>query len=209
MLFNSLEFILGFLPIALISFYQIGRRGYYNWAIVALLAASFFFYGWWNPPYLLLLIGSIGFNYAIGWGLSHKINRPIGKKVLLIVGIAANLAIIGYYKYANFFIASVDDVLGTSWEPSRQVILPLGISFFTFQQIAYLVDVYRGETQEYSALKYGVFVSFFPQLIAGPIVHHKQMIFQLYDRAIYRFNWEKFTIGITIFIAGLFKSDVC
>lgn len=81
MLFNSLEFIFGFLPIALISFYQIGRRGYYNWALVALLAASLFFYGWWNPPYLLLLIGSIGLNYAIGWGLSYKINSPIAKKV--------------------------------------------------------------------------------------------------------------------------------
>lgn len=105
-------------------------------------------------------------------------------------------------------MANLDDVLGTNWEPTREVILPLGISFFTFQQIAYLVDAYRGETQEYSALKYGVFVSFFPQLIAGPIVHHKQIVFQLYDKAIYRFNWEKFAIGITIFIAGLFKKVI-
>ncbi|MCT7984127.1 MBOAT family protein [Laspinema sp. A4] len=210
MLFNSLEFIGVFLPLALWLFYQLGKRGYYLWAITALVVASLFFYAWWNPPYLLLLIFSIGINYTIGLALERDEigGFIVNKKIILIIGLAANLAIISYYKYFDFFINNLKFILPIESHQSLDLILPLGISFFTFQQIAYLVDCYRGEVGKYSLLKYVLFVSFFPQLIAGPIVHHKDLIPQFYNRLIYKFNYKNFAIGCTIFIIGLFKKMV-
>ncbi len=204
MLFNSPEFIFLFLPITLVIFLQIGRRGYYQVAIFWLVAASLFFYGWWNPAYLGLLIFSLLFNYAVGSALSQHVTLPSSQKLLLALGIAVNVALIGYFKYANFFVDSVNDIIGTDFN-LKAIILPLGISFFTFQQIAYLVDAYRGETKEYNFLNYCLFVTFFPQLIAGPIVHHKEVLPQFTNQSIYRFNHEDMAVGVTIFSMGLFK----
>jgi D-alanyl-lipoteichoic acid acyltransferase DltB (MBOAT superfamily) len=204
MLFNSWQFILLFLPITVFIFYQIGKLGKPNLAIFWLMVASLFFYGWWNPPYLILLLFSIVFNYTFGCLLSAFTIKHQRNKWTLALGVAVNLALLIYFKYANFFIVNINDVLGTNFNLYK-IILPLGISFFTFQQIAYLVDAYRGETKEYSFMQYTLFVSFFPQLIAGPIVHHKEIIPQFKNKSILRFNPENLAVGLTIFCIGLGK----
>ena len=207
MLFNSLKFIFLFLPITLLIFFQIGKTGNYRFATVFLVAASLAFYGWWNPPYLVVLIFSLTFNYFVGSALSEKFKIPFSKKLLLSLGIVVNLALIGYFKYANFFLTSVSRLLRANFQ-IENIILPLAISFFTFQQIAYLVDAYKGETKEYNFLDYCLFVTFFPQLIAGPIIHHKEVMPQFADKSTYRFNPENMAVGMTIFSLGLFKKVV-
>ena len=170
--------------------------------------ASLFFYGWWNPAYLGLILVSILFNYAFGVTLSDQDSgKGISKKTLLIIGIAINLGLLGYFKYANFFVDNINILFNANFNLEK-IILPLAISFFTFQQIAYLVDAYRGETKEYNFLHYCLFVTFFPQLIAGPIVHHKEMLPQFAKDAIYRLNHENLAVGLTIFFFGLFKKVV-
>ena len=203
MLFNSIEFILFFLPITLIIFFTIGILEYQRLAVLWLVSASLFFYGWWNPSYLWLLIFSMVFNYRMGVFLSA------GKKskALLAAGIAVNLGFMAYFKYTNFIVDNINLLVGGSYNVSY-IILPLAISFFTFQQIAYLVDAYRNETREYSFLHYSLFVTFFPQLIAGPIVHHKEMLPQFEKRATYSLNLLNINKGLTIFIIGLFKKVV-
>jgi len=189
------------LPIVLIGFFLIGGKGHHRIAISWLVAASLFFYGWWNPAYLGLMLASIFFNYAIGISLvSGKPSKP-----LLIFGIIANLGALGYFKYANFFVDNLNYIASTNFH-LETIILPLAISFFTFQQITYLVDAYRGETREYNFLHYGLFVSFFPQLIAGPIVHHREMLPQFSNNSIYKPNHENLAIGFIFFFIGLFKS---
>ncbi len=208
MLFNSYVFILFFLPLTLIVYFAMGKRGHYRAALAWLVAASLFFYGWWNPAYLGLMLFSIFFNYAIGVNLTRKHESGgLSKKVVLTLGIAVNLALLGYYKYANFFVDSVNYLAGTNWH-LETIVLPLAISFFTFQQIAYLVDAYRGETHEYNFLHYCLFVTFFPQLIAGPIVHHKEMLPQFARDMVYRLSHRDLAIGIAIFAIGLFKKVV-
>ena len=206
MLFNSYIFIFVFLPITLIGFFTIGKRGHHRIAISWLVGSSFFFYGWWNPDYLMLILVSILFNYAAGVVLSNHDNK-ISRQGFLAVSVSANLGILGYYKYSNFFVDELNQAIGTSFH-LETVILPLAISFFTFQQIAYLVDAYRGETREYNFLHYCLFVTFFPQLIAGPIVHHKEMLPQFASDLLYRLNYKHLAIGITIFSIGLFKKVI-
>lgn len=205
MLFNSYVFIFLFLPTVLLGFYLIGGRGHHRVAISWLVAASLFFYGWWNPAYLGLILASILFNYAFGIVLSG----PSGarRKGALAIGVAANLGLLGYFKYANFFVDNLNLLTGSTLH-LETIVLPLAISFFTFQQIAYLVDAYRGETREYNFLHYCLFVTFFPQLIAGPIVHHREMLPQFARDAIYRLNHRNLVIGIAIFSIGLFKKVV-
>ncbi len=214
MLFNSPEFIFFFLPITLLGFFFIGSkklniaRFKLEGSILWLVFASLFFYGWWNPPYLILIVISIALNYICGSYLSHHlVDRSNSKKLFLLLGIGFNLGLIGYYKYANFFISNINQVIGSNINITS-IILPLGISFYTFQQIAYLVDAYRGETKEYNFLNYSLFVTFFPQLIAGPIVHHKDILHQFRQDSIYRFSSQALSIGLTVFIAGLFKKIV-
>lgn len=205
MLFNSYSFIFLFLPITLLGFHLIGRRGHHRIAISWLVGASLFFYGWWNPAYLGLILGSMLFNYAIGVAILSQTNKQA--KILLTAGIATNLALLGYFKYANFFVDNLNTLAGSSFT-LETIILPLAISFFTFQQITYLVDAYRGETREYQFLHYALFVTFFPQLIAGPIVHHREMLPQFAKEALYRLKAEHLAAGITIFTLGLFKKVV-
>ncbi|MGI9305284.1 MAG: MBOAT family O-acyltransferase [Gammaproteobacteria bacterium] len=207
MLFNSYEFIFVFLPITLVCFYQLGKRGYVNAATVWLVAASLFFYGWWNPAYLALIVGSIMFNYTAGRVLSARRRRQAAGKSVLIVAIAANLGVLAYFKYANFFVENLAWLRNTDYN-LVSIVLPLAISFFTFQQITYLVDAYRGRAGEHSFLRYCLFVTFFPQLIAGPIVHHSEMLPQFAQRSTYRLNDEHIAVGLTIFFIGLFKKVV-
>ena len=202
MLFNSFEFIFIFLPVVFCLFYlaadKLGNRA----AILTLVIASLGFYAYWNPIYILLLLASMLVNFTLG--------RTIGRtpdKRLLILGIVFNLGLLGYYKYANFFVKNVNYFWGAQWDIGT-ILLPLAISFFTFQQIAYLVDSYRGITREYSALHYALFVSFFPQLIAGPIVHHKEMLPQFESTTRFRIDANNLIIGLSIFAVGLFKKTV-
>lgn len=205
MLFNSYIFIFLFLPIVLFVFYQVGERGHHRIAISWLVGASLFFYAWWNPAYLGLILFSIFFNYTIGVALKGGSTK--GRKRILGFGILGNLGLIGYFKYANFFVDSINYALGSTFH-LETIILPLAVSFFTFQQIAYLVDAYKGETKEYNFLHYCLFVSFFPQLIAGPIVHHKEMLPQFAKDLVYRLNHKNIAVGLTIFTLGLFKKVV-
>ena len=162
MLFNSYIFIFLFFPITFIVFYSIGAFGQYRLALSWLVGASLFFYGWWNPAYLIIILSSIVVNFQIGLSLSRQHgNSP--SRLLLGLGIAANLCLIGYYKYANFFLDNMNLVLGSEYYLGK-VILPLGISFFTFQQIAYLMDAYRGETKEYSFFTLLFVCYFFPSI---------------------------------------------
>ncbi|MCP2730046.1 MBOAT family O-acyltransferase [Limnofasciculus baicalensis] len=203
MLFNSSEFIFLFLPITLLVFFGIGKY-YDKFAIAWLVATSLFFYSWWNPAYLILLISSLLFNYFIGYALSQQFESSLRKKIILFLGIIVNLSLITYFKYANFFLSTANDITGTEFNLT-QVILPLGISFFTFEQITFIVDVYRGITKESSLLNYALFVTFFPRLIAGPIILHRETIPQFANPSIYRFNSEDMEVGITIFMIGMAK----
>jgi len=202
LLFNSYFFIFVFLPVTLLGFYLIGRLGEERGAVSWLVFASLFFYAWWNPAYLLLLISSILLNYIIGLLLASKPNKSV-----LIIGICINLSVIAYYKYANFLVDNINPLFSGNIVLEK-IVLPLAISFFTFQQIAYLVDSYQGKVQEHGFLHYCLFVTFFPQLIAGPIVHHKDMLPQFMQNMIGGLNSRDVAIGLTIFFMGLFKKVV-
>ena len=170
------------------------------------MAASSFFYGWWEPHYLLLILVSILANFSFGLWLNRCRHRPESTLVLCL-GVAANLGLIGYFKYSSFLVTSFGVVAGAQWSIG-EVLLPIGISFFTFQQIADLVDVARGETQETNLLADSLFVAFFPQLIAGPIVHHREVLPQFRRRGTFRPSVENLCIGGTIFVIGRFKKVV-
>ncbi len=202
MLFNSYGFIYLYLPVVFIGFFVLGRR---NRTVAAgwLAAASLFFYGWWSSLYVPLLLGSVVFNFGIGYWLGHA-SLPDRRRAILIFGVAADLLLLAYFKYADFFIQSWNQVSGSSF-PMLGVVLPLGISFFTFTQIAFLVDVYRGIAREYRFVHYLLFVTYFPHLIAGPVLHHKQMMPQFADASVYRPQVEKIAIGLALFIVGLSK----
>ena len=202
MLFNSAEFLFLFLPFTIITFLTLAKRFGNEAAILGLVGCSLFFYGWWNPIYLVLLICSMGFNYYLGRIISKRADKK-----LLIIGISVNLFAIAYFKYTGFILENVNSITSSDFS-AGDIILPLAISFFTFQQIAYLVDSYKGITKEYSILHYALFVSFFPQLIAGPIVHHRDMLPQFERSRRYRLNASDVGIGITIFAIGLFKKTV-
>lgn len=202
MLFNSHVFIFLFLPLTLLTFYGLASRNSFRLALSALVFASLFFYAWWNPIYLPLLLASIAANYILACGL-----LAYRSKLLLVVGITLNLTLIGYFKYAGFFVHSVNDLTGTS-HTFQTIILPLGISFFTFQQITFLVDTWSGNARRYSLLDYCHFVTFFPQLIAGPIVHHHEMMPQFNRQTILDNVRENLSVGLTIFVIGLFKKVV-
>ena len=199
MLFNSPEFLLGFLPVSLLVFFCFGVMGFHRAAILWLTSVSLFFYGWWNSSYVPLLFCSVLFNFLIGERL-----RGGGSRGWLIAGVAGNVILLGYYKYAGFLAEVISDAAGLSWTVPN-VILPLAISFFTFQQIAYLVDCRAGLVKESSFLNYAAFITFFPHLIAGPITHHKEIIPQFQSMRIFKPQPLLLALGATIFLVGLFK----
>ncbi|MDA3078038.1 MBOAT family protein [Campylobacter sp. JMF_06 NA1] len=212
MLFNSPVFIFAFLPITFFVYFWLNHKRLSEAAKAFLVVASLFFYSWWNPAYLPLILVSMVFNFTIGSYLSRNfgsanLKKQISPKTLLIIGICGNVALLGYFKYADFFILNTNFIFGTKFE-FLKLTLPLAISFFTFQQIAYLVDSYKGETKEYDFLSYALFVSFFPQLIAGPIVHHKEMMPQFAKLKNKVKNYGNILLGLFIFSMGLFKKVV-
>jgi len=202
MLFNSYLFILVYLPITLGVYLCIVRRGWRKQSFDWLVLASIFFYGWWKWTNVPLLLGSLLFNYAIGTWLG-KLPPGHRARVLLGFGLTGNLLFLGYFKYANFFIDNANGLFHLGWAFTH-IILPLGISFITFQKIAYLVDSYKGLTRGYGFRDFCLFVSFFPQLIAGPIVHHSELMPQ-FRRKDSGPNWEDFSVGATLFVIGLVK----
>jgi alginate O-acetyltransferase complex protein AlgI len=204
MLYNSYSFIFLFLPIVFAGFFSIARMSH-ELAALWLACASLFFYGWWNPAYVALLVGSVLFNFAMGYLIGkRRTGDPAKAKTLLTVAIAADLALLGYYKYTNFFIATYGTVAHQQ-VTLLDIVLPLGISFFTFTQIAFLVDVYRGLVKEYRFIHYLLFVTYFPHLIAGPVLHHKQMMPQFAAKESYRISWDNVAVGLTMFTFGLCK----
>jgi len=205
-LFNSYTFVFLFLPITVIGYGLLTRVAGRRPSIAWLVGASLFYYGWWQPKYLALLLPSVLVNYGIGLAIA-RIPRGRQRRALLATGIAGNLGLLGYFKYFNFFVTTINAVADTGVS-TASIVLPLAISFFTFQQIAYLADVYSGKAEEYSLLDYALFVCFFPQLIAGPIVHHGEMLPQFSRRSRYRLNDEDFSVGVTMFAIGLFKKVV-
>ncbi len=206
MLFNSLHFILLFLPLVIVIYYWlIGKRVILG-ARLWLVSSSLFFYAFWNIYYLPLILISMAVNFMIGSTISSG-NTRFNKKSLLTLGIVLNVCALGYFKYTDFFISNVNWLFHTEI-PYQHIVLPLAISFFTFQQIAYLVDCYKGLTKEYDILSYALFVSFFPQLIAGPIVAHYEMMPQFTKTANWVKNYRNIFLGITIFIIGLFKKII-
>jgi alginate O-acetyltransferase complex protein AlgI len=203
MLFNSYIFIFGFLPLVLFGFYVLGARRR-EWALLWLTAASLLFYAWWRPVNVLLLAPSILINYGISRFLEQTSQgRPRLARAALIAGIVFNLCFLGYFKYLSFGQQALNDLFGTGFVLT-QLILPLGISFITFQKIAFLVDVHSGRVSHCTFREYALFVLFFPQLIAGPIVHYREMMPQ-FRAASCRFNDEDVSVGLSLFCFGLAK----
>jgi D-alanyl-lipoteichoic acid acyltransferase DltB (MBOAT superfamily) len=207
MLFNSFEFIFAFLPASLIGFFLIARFAGRNAAVVFLALASMFFYAWWRPVYLLLIAAEVCMNFGLGRALQRQRDAGGQSPWPLRGAVALNLLILGYFKYTLFLTGIVNEMAGTDFVLAA-IILPLGISFHTFQQIAYLVDVARGGVPRYRFWDYVLFVTFYPQLIAGPIVHHNEILPQLKDPGLIRFRLDNLCLGASIFAVGLFKKTV-
>ncbi|MDE6662509.1 MAG: MBOAT family protein [Lachnospiraceae bacterium] len=202
MLFNSYIFIFLFFPICLIGYYGFVHFKKKELAQLFLVLMSFWFYGYFQINYLLIMILSIVGNYIF-----HRLLSRRALKGTLVLAVAANLGVLFYFKYFDFFITNINAVFGTSFL-LRHILLPLGISFFTFQQIGFIVDTYRGEIKNCNLLSYALFVAFFPQLIAGPIVNQSEMISQFDDMTEKKFDCESFYRGLILFILGLFKKVI-
>ena len=215
MLFNSYIFIFLFFPLCLVGFYGLKKLNS-TWAKVWLIGFSLWFYGYFNIRYLGIMILSILLNF-VAYRLMMRAdevtaseisesrnNFLFNKKTILITGVSANLLLLFYFKYFDFLIENMNAVFGSSFA-LRNILLPLGISFFTFQQISFLADTYRGELKECSFVDYALFVSFFPQLIAGPIVTHDEMLPQFQEIGTKRFDEDNFCRGLFIFILGMGK----
>lgn len=205
MLFNSIQFLFLFLPFVLFAYFFLNKHKFTTAAKIFLVFASLFFYGFWNIKYVSLILFSALFNFAAGSMLNVKSGKQ--NKYVLFFGIFINVLVLGYYKYADFFIKNINTLFKTHIE-LLHIILPLAISFFTFQQISYLVDSYNRKTRECDFLNYILFVTFFPQLIAGPIVRHTEMMPQFKSVKTKVFNPKNFCEGLFLFIIGLFKKVV-
>jgi alginate O-acetyltransferase complex protein AlgI len=208
MLFNSVEFLFGFLPVAVCIFYFLGsvsRAAAIRWLILA----SLLFYAWWRPVNVLIIAPSIVINFVVASAMA-RLNRVNGSRrasnVLLVLGVGFNVMFLGFFKYFDFVLSTVNDLFATDLI-LRHIILPLGISFITFQKIAFLVDVQAGRVKAFTFQDYCTFVLFFPQLIAGPIVHYREMMPQFHTASC-RFIKEDAAVGLTLLLLGLFKKVV-
>jgi alginate O-acetyltransferase complex protein AlgI len=208
MLFNSFEFLFVFFPLSIVAYYVCARFGR-TYGIAALVAASALFYAWWDYRFIVLLAGSIAFNHlaAHAIGRSAAQGRDRSASLLLAAALTGNLAILGLFKYGRFFLDNVNLVVGGSFGFTG-LVLPLGISFFTFEQIAYLVDVRRNSTIITDPLRYAFFVSFFPRLVAGPILRYREILPQIADSRPDTVSAENIGVGLTIFIIGLAKKTI-
>jgi alginate O-acetyltransferase complex protein AlgI len=210
MLFTTAGFAFLYLPVVLLGFLLFGRF-LTAYAAAWLFAASVFFYGYWMPQFTLLLVGSVVVNFTVGRQISAsraaETRSQRRARAWMVSGILFNLVLLGYFKYANFFIESVEALTGSALHVGR-VLLPIGISFFTFTQIAFLADAYQKGISEYKFTHYGLFVTYFPHLVAGPVLHHAQMMPQFGRAATYRFQLANLAAGCAIFALGLLKKVV-
>ena len=208
MLFNTFLFAVVFLPLTLLGYFAISKYSM-RLSIGFLLLASLVFYSYWDISFLPLLLGSITMNYLVGRLIFWK--REIGRnylaKIALILGLVLNLGLLGFFKYFDFVVANLAWTTGLDLKPPG-ITLPIGISFFTFTQIAYLVDSYAGKVREQKVENYGLFVTYFPHMIAGPILHHKDMMPQFDQSASHVFSSGRLLVGMSIFVVGLFKKVV-
>ncbi|MDE5939133.1 MAG: MBOAT family protein [Lachnospiraceae bacterium] len=221
MLFNSYIFVFVFFPICLLGYYVLLQKGKPGGTKVFLTAMSLWFYGYFNLSYLLIMVCSIAGNYLFhrllsggrlrlrqrGEGKAGQEEAQVGavaRRAVMILAVALNLGVLFYFKYFDFFLDTVNGVFGTDFI-LRGILLPLGISFFTFQQISFIVDTYRGEAADCSLSEYALFVSFFPQLIAGPIVNHGEMLPQFRAFGTKKADWERIAGGFALFVLGLSK----
>ncbi|AGR78095.1 membrane bound O-acyl transferase, MBOAT family [Aliarcobacter butzleri 7h1h] len=207
MLFNSYEFIFIFLPVMFVVYFYLNSKRLILGAKIWLVVGSLFFYSYWNVIYLPLILLSIFVNYGVGLSLVNHEKIRISSKTILSFGILFNLGLLGYFKYTDFFLDNFNGIFGTNI-PLPHIILPLGISFFTFTQIAFLVDAYKQEAKEYSLINYMLFVTYFPHLLAGPILHHKEMMPQFASKYNWVKNYRNIALGLFIFSIGLFKKVV-
>ena len=205
MLFNSYIFLFLFLPLCLLAYFLCNRKVGYRAGLVVLSVMSLVFYAYDHIQYLLILVLSILVNWFISRIIIRLEERP--SKIILMIGIVANILPLFYFKYLNFVLFNFNRIVATDFQ-IEQIILPLGISFYTFQQISYLVDTYRGETKKYNFLEYTAFVSFFPQLVAGPIVLHKEIIPQFRQIEKKKFNSDSLANGLYVLAVGLFKKVI-
>lgn len=204
MLFNSHEFVFVFLPVCVVAFFALGRFSP-RAAAAFLMVSSVVFYGWMDPAAVPILIASACLNFTAGSLLvsmpGHAIRR---RRAVLTIAVTIDLLALAFYKYWDFMVSQLLLALGFPVE-NIHIVMPAGISFFTFTQIAFLVDAYRREAAEPDPVHYGLFVSYFPHLIAGPILHHKEMMPQFQDRATYRPQPHLMAMGLVFFTVGLAK----
>jgi alginate O-acetyltransferase complex protein AlgI len=204
MIFSSFEFIFIFLPLVFVIYFYINKNKFFKIGTLFLAISSLFFYSYWNIIYLPLILLSISVNYLLSISIKKYTSF---KSPIMFLGILLNISLLGYFKYSDFFIQNVNFFIGTNYSP-LSLVLPLAISFFTFQQIAFLVDSARGAVKKHTFLNYIVFVTFFPQLIAGPIVHHKEMMPQFTLKENRYICYKNIYLGIFVFSIGLFKKVV-
>ncbi len=209
MLFNSLEYILLFLPITVATYFILNHRGRASTARAWLLLCSLYYYSYWNIAYLPLLLGSILVNFGLGRALNNAggMMKKVPRMAILWCGILFNVGLLGYFKYTDFFISTINSAFNARIG-LLNIALPLGISYFTFIQISFLTAVYRGHCKETNILNYGLYVSFFPQVMSGPIVYHGEMMPQFTDPKNRRINYDNLMKGVLIFSIGLFKKTV-
>ncbi|SYX86452.1 MBOAT family O-acyltransferase [Paenibacillus alvei] len=206
MLFNSFEFLFAFLPVVLVIYFLLNAMKVFRISDFFLVGCSLFFYAWWNISYLPILLTSLIVNFYMGKYLNHT-QLVSKRKIILVFGIFFNVVLLGIFKYLDFFVLNINTILGSNLNLFH-LALPLAISFFTFQQIAYLVDCYKYETKKYNFIDYSLFVTFFPQLIAGPIVQHYEVLPQFKKESNRSSNYLNIAKGIVIFTIGLFKKCV-
>lgn len=206
MIFSTYQFVLIFLPIVFCGYFILRRLQLHSCAKIWLVLASFYFYAQGSPDFFPFFLGSVTGNYVVGCVLNNLQGdrQKLERGIVLAMGVIANCALLGYYKYTDFFLMNFSRITGRE-VTYLHIVLPIGISFFTFQLIAFLVDSYRGETETYDVLDYLLFITFFPQLIVGPIIHHAEVVPQFADENNCKLNWDNVAKGLFIFSIGCAK----
>lgn len=203
MLFNSYIFVLLFLPVSLLGYFFLNSLNYSSLAQIFLLGMSLWFYGYFNIKYLFIIVISIVFNFTI-YKLLFFLQQNYFRKLILIIAIIFNIGLLFYFKYYDFFVENINLIFHSNFL-FKNLMLPLGISFFSFQQLSFVIDSFKKDVPSYNFLNYALFVTYFPQLIAGPIVTHEELVPQFADNKKRKVNWENVSKGLYIFVLGMAK----
>ena len=205
MIFSTYKFIFLFLPVTFAGYFLFNRFRWLSLGKIWLVVCSLYFYSQGSPAFFPFFLASITGNYLVGSKMIQmEGEQTIQRKLLLAVGLADNIALLGYYKYTDFFIENYNALTGSD-VALKHIVLPIGISFFTFQLIAYLVDCYRREMHQYDFVNYLLFITFFPQLIVGPIIHHSEVVPQFEDQNNLKLNFDNIALGLFLFSIGCAK----